>query len=349
MSSHHNRKYKDHHVLWALVGITLLGGFVGSRLEWRHSQIVSGNLAASAIGSLDQGQPLAVPHFVIGMVGDISLDKAIAASVSKNFGGDYSKLFAGADFLEEPDISFATLAGPASSKGASTAATGAIRMSPALIPAIKAAGIDVVSLATSHAGDYGSAALEDTIQSMQASGILTCGAGMDYADASRPAVVQQNGFRIGFLCMSADAPSTLAATANHSGILLASDPAFDAVVAAAAHQVNVLVVSFDWGQSGTARTPAEETLADKAIDDGAAFVAGSDGATQDLAQYHGKPIAFGLGNFVSDTATPASEGTYMAATVSGPLVQSLDPQTVTLDADFVPSLALPTVQTKTSS
>ena len=342
------QKHNDERALWALLGIAIVAGFVGGRLEWRHNQIASGAIgSASAIAAVSDTPT--VPHFVLGFTGDISIDSTISASVKTNGKGNYSELFANTDFLQSPAVTFADLAGPASDKGTDSKTTGSIRMSPAVIPTIKAAGIDVVSLANSHAEDWGRPAFEDTISRLKQSGVLICGAGMNKTDASTPAVIQENNYRIGYLCFSANGPSDFAAGTATSGILLANDPDFDTIVTTAAHGVNALVVSFDWGTLGqTSHDGSQEQLADKAIDDGAAMVTGyGPGVPEEIDEYHGKPVVYSLGNFLYDQSaskTPLS-GSFVTAALTGPIITNVTPQPVMLDKNFVPSLQAPTTDT----
>ena len=341
-------KHNDERALWALLGIAIVAGFIGGRLEWRHNAVASGAIdSASAITAVSDTST--VPHFILGFAGDISIDNTIAANVKKNDKGDYSQLFANTDFLQSPTVTFANLAGPASDKGADTKVSGSIRMNPGIIPALKSAGVDVISLANSHAEDWGRPAFEDTITRLQKNGVLVCGAGMNKTDASTPAVIQEDNYRIGYLCFSDTGPADLAASASTSGILLANDPDFDTIVTAAAHGVNALVVSFDWGTPGQATHSSEqEQLADKAIDDGAAMVVGyGPQVPQEIDEYHGKPVVYSLGSFLFDQSaskTPLS-GTFVTAALTGPIVTNVTPQPVVLDKNFVPSLQPPSTDT----
>ena len=270
MRLHHN----DNKALWSLLAIAIVAGFIGSRLEWHHNTGTGNGLGAFVASALeDNAAKLPTPTFTLGFVGDVMLDGSIRQSVVKNFKGDYSQLFTNAEFLHEPDITFANLQGPASNMGTNQAKTNSFRMDASVLPALKAAGVSVVSLANAHAEDWGRPALEDTLARIKQNGMLACGAGATKAEAAQPATIEQNGFRIGYLCFSANRSAQSAATDTQSGVLFANDPNFDTIVASASHSVNALIVSFDWGTvSDTQHTPDQEALAKKAIDDGAAMV-----------------------------------------------------------------------------
>ena len=327
MRLHHN----DTKALWSLLGIAVVAGFVGGRLEWRHDQIANGNaMGAFAISALGEAQR-PIPHFILGFAGDAMLGKDLDASVTKNQKGNYATLFEKATFLSEPDVTFTSL--KASTKINSTA-----------LPALKAAGVDVVALSTDAANTLGRPVFEDTLAKLQANGLLVCGAGMSHAEAARPAIIEEDGFRIGYLCFSDVGPTDFAATDTTSGILLANDTNFDAIVASAAHDVNALVVSFHWGTEGSTTHDAhQEELAHKAIDAGAALVVGNTAHTvQDVGDYHGKPIVYSIGDFIptpSKVKVPTTTG-FITAALAGPLVEDVSQHTVTIDKNFEPSLKL---------
>ena len=65
------------------------------------------------------------------------------------------------------------------------------RMNPKNIPCLHAAKIDVVSLANNHVLDWGYAGLQETLESLQAAGIQTVGAGINEETASHPAILKK--------------------------------------------------------------------------------------------------------------------------------------------------------------
>ena len=92
------------------------------------------------------------------------------------------------------------------------------RGSPALLrSAHVAGGLDVVTVANNHSGDYGAAALLDTIRFAHAAGIQTVGGGANAAAALRPVIVKVGGLRIGFVGLSDVNPYGFNATANSPG------------------------------------------------------------------------------------------------------------------------------------
>src|SRR5690349_8138969 len=66
------------------------------------------------------------------------------------------------------------------------------RLAPPLAGAWKAAGIDVVSLASNHEMDWGTEPVLDTIAMFRGMGKHVIGAGSNSDDARKPAVVERN-------------------------------------------------------------------------------------------------------------------------------------------------------------
>jgi poly-gamma-glutamate capsule biosynthesis protein CapA/YwtB (metallophosphatase superfamily) len=60
------------------------------------------------------------------------------------------------------------------------------RASPAIVPLLVDAGIDVVTVGNNHAGDYGPAALGEMLDHLQLAGLAYTGGGHDLDDARRP-------------------------------------------------------------------------------------------------------------------------------------------------------------------
>jgi len=74
-----------------------------------------------------------------------------------------------------------------------------LKCPPEVVEFIKAGRFDVTLLANNHTGDYGSAAIVETIQHLTNQGIKTVGAGADLAEANRPLKLTKNGITIGIL------------------------------------------------------------------------------------------------------------------------------------------------------
>lgn len=234
-------------------------------------------------------------------VGDIMFDRGVRASIIKNFGGNYNKLFEHTLYLKDADISFGNLEGPVANTGARSGSRFSFRMDPAGLSAMRDIGFDVVSFANNHVGDYTLVAFKETLSRLIENNILYSGAGKDYKEATTPAVINVRGLDVGFLAMSDVGPEWMKATDNRAGILLANDPNILDIIAIAKMSVDVLVVSFHFGDEYSPVNSRQEKLAHMAIDAGADIVVGHHPhVMQRFEVYKDKPIFYSLGNFIFD-------------------------------------------------
>ena len=247
------------------------------------------------------------PNFVtLSFAGDIMLDRGVRNSVVKNFNNDYSALFAKTkelpEIMKKSDIFFANLEGTASDQGIDRKNLYSFRMDPGVIPALKGAGISILSLANNHIGDWGRIAFIDTLARLKENEILYTGGGNNKEEAQTPTIIEKYGMKIGFLGFSDVGPDYMAADAEKSGILLANDPDFDEIIKKGSAQVDYLIVSFHFGAEYQAKhNTRQENLARKAIDNGAKIVIGHHPhVIEDTEVYKNSFIAYSLGNFVFD-------------------------------------------------
>lgn len=266
------------------------------------------------------------PDFVtFSFVGDIMLDRGVRNTTLKNFGGDYSALFSKLDILKKSDIVFGNLEGPASDQGKDMHNLYSFRMDPSVVPALAGAGVNVLSVANNHVGDWGRDAYTDTLSRLRENEILYSGGGMNAEEAEQPAVMEKYGMKIGFLAFSDKGPSWMVATPNNPGLLLASNPRFDEIIQNASKQVDYLVVSFHFGEEYQAKhNDRQEYLAHKAVDDGAKLVIGAHPHVEEDYEVYSREgcgdsscasyIAYSLGNFIFDQP-------FSKATMQGALLQ----------------------------
>lgn len=242
------------------------------------------------------------PDYVtITLAGDVMLDRGVKYSVNKNFAGDFNELFKNTQIFKEDDISFVNLEGPVSLDGHKVGSIYSFRMPTETIPVLKNMGIEIVSFANNHVGDYTVSAFTDTMDRLLKNEISWTGAGQNYADAKTVRILEVNNIKIGFIGFSDVGPDWMKATDKSAGILLANDPDFIEIIKSAKEKSDVLMVSFHWGEEYSKFNTRQKSLAEKAIDNGADIIIGHHPhVAQEIKYYKEKPIIYSLGNFMFD-------------------------------------------------
>lgn len=127
------------------------------------------------------------------------------------------------------------------------------RAPPAAFEAVRAAGVDVVSLANNHALDFGREGLADTLAHAGAAGVPVVGAGEDAAAAYAPWYAELSGVRIAFLGLSQvwELWESWRAGPERAGLAYAMDAERAlAAVRDARAAADLVVVYLHWGVEG---------------------------------------------------------------------------------------------------
>jgi poly-gamma-glutamate capsule biosynthesis protein CapA/YwtB (metallophosphatase superfamily) len=247
-------------------------------------------------------------------VGDVNLGGDMSPILSANgFGYVWSGV---SDKLKAATLTFANLECTMSYRGEQVQGkTFTFRGDPAALPAMRDAGVDVVSQANNHARDFGATALLDCLGYLNADGIAHCGAGADYGSAHVPAYLNAQGLRVAFLAYDDIGFGGWYAGTNYPGVCDATDTGqMVADIAGAKANADLVVVSFHWGTERKYTPDAAQTaLAHLAVDQGADIVLGTHPhVDQGFEFYKGKLIANSLGNFVFSPGS--AEGHYSMLT-----------------------------------
>ncbi|MDO6724732.1 CapA family protein [Celeribacter halophilus] len=179
------------------------------------------------------------------------------------------------------------------------------RARPEMIAVLADAGIDVVTVANSHSGDYGPAALMQQQDILDAVGIANVGSGRSREEAFRPAICHVGELRIALFSLDTAQPR-FSATATDAGTayLSSSDVAqwqieLEPRFATAAREADLVFVSIHWGAHSNAQR--QEEISHALIDVGADAVFGNGGrGLPNVEIYKTKPILRGLGSLLSD-------------------------------------------------
>lgn len=208
-----------------------------------------------------------------------------------------------APVLSAADFAMVNLETAVTTRGTPQPKTYHFRAPTSAYDAIKAAGVDLVSVANNHILDYGQVGLADTLDSAGRAGVPVVGAGRDATAAYAPYLTTVGGVRLAILAFSQvhALSSTWRATDTRAGIAVAFDlTRTTAAVRAARAQADVVIVFMHWGVEGSPCPSGEmKTFAAKMSAAGADAVLGTHAHVLLADGWLGSTyIHYGLGNFV---------------------------------------------------
>ena len=235
---------------------------------------------------------------------------------------DVSDVFKRADF---GFVNFETPSAPAHSKGSKPFMFDA---PVALIDALKANGIRIVSFANNHAMDQGWAGFAETRDHLREEGMLFAGTSDTSALPWQPVITEANGIKVGWLGMTRwlngnrnpdrdDQPHVnfFPYPGESGGAPGADEAQVLEAVKAARTQCDLLVVSIHWGiEYAPAPRPEDVETAHKMLDAGASVIVGHHPhVLQPVETYRttdGRDtvIFYSLGNFLSNQSRTYVDG-----------------------------------------
>jgi poly-gamma-glutamate capsule biosynthesis protein CapA/YwtB (metallophosphatase superfamily) len=292
-------------------------------------------------------RPTRTPQTTLTVVGDIMLGRGVAGQP----GGAPARLRPMARHLRASDLTVGNLESTLSDDGLPQQGADSFFAPPAVLGALADAGVDALSLANNHTGDYGPAALRETVAAFRGRRIESFGAGRDRRAAARPAVLVRNGIRFGFLGFNAIGETPRATTRTPGALSVRMPPRtgpldhrdLARVVGAVRRldeRVDVVVVLPHWGTQYThVSEPIQSFVGRRLVDAGADLVVGGHPHwVQGLERYRGAVIAHSLGNFVFDMdfTEQTMEGVTLTATFRGARLDGVELTPYRLDATFTP-------------
>lgn len=201
------------------------------------------------------------------------------------------------------DVAMVNLESAVTERGTPEPKTFHFRAPATSYDALRAAGIDIASLANNHALDYGQVGLEDTLDSAAEKQFPIVGAGRDADQAYGAWVEEVKGVRIAFLGMSqiGELASRWVAKDDRPGIAMAFDTerAVNAVKEAK-ESADVVVVFMHWGiEYNECASSQQKSFAAKLASAGASIIVGSHVHKLQGDGWLGKTyVAYGLSNFL---------------------------------------------------
>lgn len=182
------------------------------------------------------------------------------------------------------------------------------------VDVLKAAGIDLVSLANNHTLDFGHEAMFEMLEHLDREKIGHTGAGRNFQGAVKPAILRAR-LVIGLLAFTDNEPAW-EAMPDRAGVFYVPVDINDArakklfeIVSQTKKKSDLLVVSAHWGPNwGYRPQPPHIPFAHALIEAGADIIFGhSCHVFQGIEIYQGKPILYSCGDFIDDYAVDPVE------------------------------------------
>lgn len=275
-------------------------------------------------------------RLVIHGTGDVSLDPSyIPAFRTNGYGWAWSGLNG---LFRRDDLTVINHECPSTDIVAPLAKTFVFRCDPGALDEAAEAGIDVASLANNHAFDQGPEGLIDSVRNLRRAGIVPIGAGASQEDADAPRYVDVNGWKIGLVGVGQVIdPDAQVAVGDEIGTAVGHDfPRALEAIEEAQERADLVIVGIHWGvELDTQPRDDQVEEARRMIDAGADVIFGHHAhRLQPMDTYKGRPIFYGLGNFVWPSFSSEGSTTAVARVLvrpNGNLVGRLLPATIVSD------------------
>ncbi|MBN2101107.1 CapA family protein [Candidatus Dojkabacteria bacterium] len=206
------------------------------------------------------------------------------------------------DFLSESDIAILSNESSFVEGCSQSAGTTAFCGKPEYLQNLKTMGIDIVSLTGNHMADYGRNVYADTMSTYTNNDIAYFGAGANSQEAWTPLIYNTQAGKIAFIGFNKMGPDGVIATDQLAGSAYYDEAKLEAAIEQASSSADIVWVDTHlWPEYGT--TPGNDQVehSQESIDLGADIVTGvSSHEIQGATFYHGKPVFYGLGNFLFD-------------------------------------------------
>jgi capsule synthesis protein PGA_cap len=259
-------------------------------------------------------------RLVIHGTGDVSLDPGYIPNFRIH---GYRYAWTGLKGLfRRDDLTVINLECAVSNLGAPVPKEFNFRCDPKALPVARKFGVEVANLANNHGGDYGKEALLDSRRNLREANIFPIGVGKNHRVAIKPAILEIDGWRVAVLGFGGVVPEPgWIAGPDHPGMADGDDIGkMVAAVKAADKIADLVFVTIHWGIELDTQPRQDDVERAHAM-----IRAGADGIfghhshrLNPLTHYRGRPIAWGLGNFVWPSHSAAGSTTAVAEFVVQP-------------------------------
>lgn len=221
-------------------------------------------------------------------------------------------LFAGADLVM---VNLETAVG---TDGRAQLKQYTFRAPPVAFRALRAAHVDLVTMANNHGMDYGATVLDESLHAAEAESVVVVGAGRNANAAYRPYLVERKGERIAIFgatqVLDGELEAAWTATDTKSGLASAKHGALSRLlgaVRAARPRADIVVVYLHWGRELVdCPTTDQRALMRELVAAGADVIVGSHAHLLLGRGYFGRAfVHYGLGNFAFYANAPVTRQT----------------------------------------
>jgi hypothetical protein len=239
----------------------------------------------------------------IAFGGDTHFEGSLGGQLRSNPGGMFAPI---APTLAGADVAMVNLETAIATGGSPDPKNYNFRAPPSAFEALRAAGVDVVTMANNHGRDYGPQGLAETLAAKQQTPLVILGIGANATEAYRPWLTEVKGQRLAFFgatdVLDDWLISAWTATDAQPGLASTKGVAVDRLIAgigAVRPTVDTVVVYLHWGVEGsTCPSPRQQELAHVLIAAGADIVVGSHAhRVMTAGRLDGAFVDYGLGNF----------------------------------------------------
>jgi poly-gamma-glutamate capsule biosynthesis protein CapA/YwtB (metallophosphatase superfamily) len=262
---------------------------------------------AGAVAGANPATRDAVSHrakgvFTMSFAGDVHFAGRVGERLAANPRTVFGSAAAG---LRRADLTMVNLETAITTGGQQQNKEFTFRAPPVALTALRAAGVDVATMANNHGADYGTAGLRDSLAASKAEHFPILGIGANKRRAFAPYRTTLNGVQVAiFAADQVQDETTLplfSAGRHKAGVANAYDPALITRVRAAKKAGYVVVVYVHWGiELQTCPTSDQNSLAAALAHAGASAVIGTHAHVLQGAGWRGDGtyVAFGLGNYL---------------------------------------------------
>jgi poly-gamma-glutamate synthesis protein (capsule biosynthesis protein) len=246
---------------------------------------------------------LVVSSFVVTLTGDILLDRGVRQVVEQKgmdqlFSADIDSVF------QHSDAVVGNLECPATKIHAPVFKQYVFRAEPEWLSDLKRHGVTHLNLANNHSIDQGRDGLVDTKRNISQAGMTPIGAGQNQEEAARPILLTEKPRKVWMIASLQLALENFARLPDQPCV---SQQSIDALCLRITQLKQedpdcYIIVSLHWGwENHVEVVPRQRYDAHQLIDAGAdCLVCHHTHTRQPMEAYRGKPIFYGLGNFIFD-------------------------------------------------